>query len=100
MLNAAFNGIDASGGYDPARAPMFWDVRATSLEAQALEPLKAHEEMRGDAYPEDAALDTVVATPARDPRLSRPVRESVRRIVGGVPPRISAERSRRSSARS
>ena len=61
VLNTAFNGIDASGGYDPARAPMFWDVRATSLELQALEPLKALEEMRGDAYPEAAALETVVS---------------------------------------
>jgi cytochrome c peroxidase len=61
VLNAAFNGIDAGGSYDPARAPMFWDVRVTSFEAQALEPLKALEEMRGDAYPEPAALDTVVS---------------------------------------
>ena len=61
VLNTAFNGIDTAGVYDPARAPMFWDLRASSLEAQALEPLKALEEMRGDAYPEAAALDTVVS---------------------------------------
>jgi cytochrome c peroxidase len=61
VLNVAFNGIDAGGGYDPARAPMFWDVRATSLEAQAFEPLKALEEMRGEAYPEPDALDAVVS---------------------------------------
>src|SRR5262245_9488026 len=61
VLNAAFNGMNAGGSYDPARAPMFWDLRATSLEAQALEPLKALEEMRGEAYPESAALDTVVS---------------------------------------
>ena len=40
---------------------MFWDNRVTSLETQALEPLKAMEEMRGTAYPEDAAMDRVVA---------------------------------------
>ena len=40
---------------------MFWDVRALSLERQALEPIKALEEMRGNAYPEDRAVDTVVA---------------------------------------
>jgi cytochrome c peroxidase len=60
VLNTAFNGIDLAGRYDPATAPMFWDVRALSLEAQALEPLKALEEMRGGAYPETAAIDTVV----------------------------------------
>ncbi len=36
ILNTAFNGIDLDGGYDPAMAPMFWDVRALGLEAQAL----------------------------------------------------------------
>ena len=60
ILNVAFNGIDNGGGYDPATAPMFWDLRARSLEAQALEPLKALEEMRGRAYPEDKAVATVV----------------------------------------
>ena len=43
------------------RAPMFWDNRVRSLEAQALEPIKALEEMRGTAYSEEAAVDTVVA---------------------------------------
>src|SRR5262245_17898690 len=33
VLNAAFNGLEAGQSYDPARAPMFWDVRARSLEA-------------------------------------------------------------------
>src|SRR5690606_12313791 len=35
--------------------------RALSLEAQALEPLKALEEMRGTTYPESAAVEAVVA---------------------------------------
>lgn len=61
VLNVAFNGIDQSGAYDPAAAPMFWDLRSTSLEAQALEPIKSFEEMRGNAYPEDKAVETVVA---------------------------------------
>ncbi len=61
ILNTAFNGIDEAGGHSPADAPMFWDVRARSLEAQALEPLKAFEEMRGDAYPEDEAIAAVAA---------------------------------------
>ncbi len=61
VLNIAFNGSDPSGSYDPVTAPMFWDARVKSLEKQALEPLKAHEEMRGNTYAEDQALDKVVA---------------------------------------
>lgn len=61
VLNAAFNGSDESGRYDPATAPMFWDMRTKSLEKQALEPLKAFEEMRGDTYPAEEALEKVVA---------------------------------------
>ena len=74
ILNVAFNGLDddddnrrrrrgfdgATQTVDSARAPMFWDSRVRSLETQALEPLKALEEMRGHAYPEAAAVDTVV----------------------------------------
>jgi cytochrome c peroxidase len=40
---------------------MFWDNRVRSLETQALEPIKAFDEMRGTAYSEDEALDVVVA---------------------------------------
>ena len=62
VLNIAFSGSDQSGSYDPATAPMFWDMRVKSLEKQALEPLKALEEMRGNnTYPEDEAVASVVA---------------------------------------
>ena len=61
ILNVAFNGIGEDASYDPLRAPMFWDVRARSLESQALEPLKALEEMRGRTYPEEKAVESVVA---------------------------------------
>ena len=75
ILNVAFNGLDRGGrrqrqrqqfdgtvpSVDQANAPMFWDNRLRSLEAQALEPIKAFEEMRGNAYPEEQALDTVIA---------------------------------------
>jgi cytochrome c peroxidase len=77
ILNVAFNGLDDRGGrrrreraqqpVDPARAPMFWDSRVRSLEVQALEPIKAQEEMRGNAYPESAALDIVVDRVGRIP---------------------------------
>src|SRR5258708_19298524 len=61
VLNIAFSGSDQSGSYDPATAPMFWDMRVKSLEKQALEPLKANDEMRGTTYPEDEAVASVVA---------------------------------------
>lgn len=61
MVNVGFNGITQAGEYNPANAPMFWDVRVRSLETQALEPIKSFEEMRGNSYPEAKALETVVA---------------------------------------
>lgn len=70
ILNTAFNGIDLEGGYDPAMAPMFWDVRALGLEAQALLPILTFEEMRGHAYPEEDAVDTVVGRHRSAIRLS------------------------------
>ena len=74
VLNTGFNGLDRRrrrrrgsddrrafdgtvASVDQAGAPMFWDNRVRSLEAQALEPLQAMEEMRGTAYSEDAAVD-------------------------------------------
>ena len=61
ILNVAFSGSDEEGRYEPSTAPMFWDMRVRSLESQALEPLKALEEMRGSTYPEERAVDAVVA---------------------------------------
>jgi cytochrome c peroxidase len=60
LLNTAFNGIGQDGHYDPVTAPMFWDLRASSLEEQALFPIKTLEEMRGPAYTEDQAVNSVV----------------------------------------
>jgi len=61
VINAAFNGLTADHSYQPSTAPMFWDLRVQSLENQALEPIKAHDEMRGDAYPESDAVPNAVA---------------------------------------
>jgi len=61
VINTAFNGIDLDEQYDPEQAPMFWDDRVKSLEGQALEPIKALEEMRGRRYEQDEILDVVVA---------------------------------------
>lgn len=61
ILNTAFNGMDVNGNFDPAMAPMFWDNREFSLEAQALGPLLSFEEMRGHAFDESIALDSIVS---------------------------------------
>ena len=61
ILNVAFNGIAIGAEAAPAAAPMFWDLRVRSLEMQALEPLKALEEMRGNAHPEERAVDAAIA---------------------------------------
>ena len=60
ILNTAFNGMDTWRRYDPETAPMFWDNRTQSLEKQALEPMKALEEMRGTDYDETTILTEVV----------------------------------------
>jgi cytochrome c peroxidase len=71
ILNTRFNGMGGrrrrrgfgagATAVDPTTAPMFWDSRVRGLEAQALEPIKALEEMRGTAYAEADALDIVIA---------------------------------------
>jgi cytochrome c peroxidase len=82
ILNTAFNGMTDGGAYDPSTAPMFWDLRANSLEAQALEPIKTLEEMRSDTYTEANAIPTVVA------RLNAVAdyRDLFARAFGGVRP--------------
>ena len=60
IINTNFNGISANGNIDPATAPMFWDSRALSLETQALGPILSFEEMRGHAFGEAVALDSIV----------------------------------------
>ena len=60
VLNTAFNGIDIQNRYEPEKAPMFWDMRVESLEKQALEPIKAFEEMRGHSYSEEEVLEVVI----------------------------------------
>jgi cytochrome c peroxidase len=62
ILNVGFNGLSgAAANAMAASAPMFWDLRVRSLEAQALEPLKALDEMRGAALAEEGAVSTVVS---------------------------------------
>ena len=61
ILNTAYNGMDANGGFNPTTAPMFWDARMASLELQVTGPLTTFEEMRGHAYTEGITLDSLVA---------------------------------------
>ena len=60
ILNTAFNGIENSKPYAADKAPMFWDLRVTSLEEQAIEPILAFEEMRGTHFSETEIMDEVV----------------------------------------
>lgn len=60
IINTAFNGIDQNNKYNPEKATMFWDDRVKSLENQALEPIKAFEEMRGHGIAETEILQTVI----------------------------------------
>ena len=60
VLNTAFNGITNGQSADATNAPMFWDLRAKSLENQALEPIMAFEEMRGHAFTKENAVDKIL----------------------------------------
>lgn len=61
ILNAAFNGLEVAKKHDPAQAPMFWDNRVFGLEKQVLAPIRAREEMRGDACTEAEAAAGMIA---------------------------------------
>jgi cytochrome c peroxidase len=61
LLNIGFNGINEDGEYDPLTAPMFWDLRAKSLEEQSLHPIRAFEEMRGSDIDEQNIIPEVLA---------------------------------------
>lgn len=59
VLNTVWNGISELGMFDTAVAPMFWDNRTASLVKQAVEPIHAREEMRGDNV-STADIDRVI----------------------------------------
>ncbi|MBL9017003.1 MAG: cytochrome-c peroxidase [Myxococcales bacterium] len=51
VLDTAWNGVNVRGeSPGPAEAPMFWDNRTLSLEAQALGPIRNLDEMRGTSF--------------------------------------------------
>lgn len=59
VLNTAFNG--ARNADPSANGCQFWDCRVKSLEVQATKPVASRVEMKGDAYPAEVALDSVLA---------------------------------------
>ncbi|HFA51040.1 MAG TPA: c-type cytochrome [Bacteroidetes bacterium] len=59
VFNTAFN-LDANGNLTHLGF-QFLDGRVEGLEVQATKPIGSRVEMRGDAYEEEAALDTVIA---------------------------------------
>ena len=59
VLNTLWNGINEFGVFDTTTAPMFWDGRTQSLVDQALEPIRAVNEMRGNNFTE-AEIDAAV----------------------------------------
>jgi len=61
VINTAFNGISVEGSYNPQTAPMFWDLRESSLETQAIQPILSAEEMRGDNFTEEEILNEIVS---------------------------------------
>ncbi len=83
LLNVAFNGLAPDGSCEPATAPMFWDGRTQSLEAQSVLPVATLEEMRGHQYGEALALDSVVTRPGNSG--SRRLRGTCGLVGGGVP---------------
>ncbi len=60
VVNTVWNGINEFGVFNPNTAPMFWDGRTTSLEAQAIEPILSREEMRGDNFTEAEILTEII----------------------------------------
>ncbi len=59
ILNSAYNGLTSNNGYDPLQSPMFWDSRFNSLETQCQKPPTSRSEMRGDAYADVDAMDSI-----------------------------------------
>lgn len=60
LIGTGWNGLTVDGQVPPELAPMFWDNRTASLEAQTLGPLMNVDEMRGTAFSEGEILDEIV----------------------------------------
>jgi len=62
IVNVAFTGITQGLMGDDIfiSGPYFWDLRADTLEEQALEPIKSDVEMRGYLYAEDEIMSIII----------------------------------------
>lgn len=60
VLNTVYNGITLAGEVDQNQAPMLWDNRVASLEAQARGPLLSALEMRGERVAEEDMIPLVL----------------------------------------
>jgi len=67
VLNTAWNGLVDATPPDPAQAPMFWDNRTRSLEAQAKGPLTSAAEMMGTHYTAQTIFPELVARLSASP---------------------------------
>ena len=68
ILGTGWNGLTNDHTVPPEMAPMFWDHRVVSLEAQALGPIKSALEMRGSNYPEYAIVDEIITRLRANPQ--------------------------------
>ena len=60
IINVAYTGLGLDEDPDFISGGYFWDLRANTLEAQALEPIKSDVEMRGFEIAEDAILPLII----------------------------------------
>ena len=68
VLNTAWNGlVDLDAPPDPAQAPMFWDNRTRSLEAQAKGPITTAAEMMGTSYTAQTIFPELIARLSASP---------------------------------
>lgn len=61
IMNVAFTGLTTSSASDFVSGPYFWDLRANTLEQQALGPIKNPVEMLGYNVSEAQALTEIVS---------------------------------------
>lgn len=59
VLNAGFLGLVSAVPYAPEKAPLFWDGRASGLEAQVAHPMSTASEMMGHGEKGDALAGAV-----------------------------------------
>jgi len=61
ILNTVYNGLTTDEQPTQSEAPMFWDNRVVSLEAQAREPIHSAIEMRGEVITETEIMPLVLS---------------------------------------